>query len=275
MEQTKPQLKAVIFDWAGTTVDYGCFAPVHAFADAFAQFGITPTMEEIREPMGMLKWDHIKTMLAMPRICSAWKEKYHREPQDTDVDEIYHIFEHQLMHSLEKFAQPKEDVPETIKALRQAGIAIGSTTGYTSEMMKQVAPAAEEYGYKPDCIVTPDVTGAGRPTPFMMYECMRRLNVYPPCAVVKAGDTITDIREGKNGGAWSIGILTGSNLLGLTKEEYETMGQEELAQRKEEAKKRYMEAGADLVIDSIRDLPQAIREINRRMQEEKKDECVL
>ena len=29
------QLEAVIFDWAGTTVDYGCFAPVEAFIKAF------------------------------------------------------------------------------------------------------------------------------------------------------------------------------------------------------------------------------------------------
>ena len=41
---------AVIFDWAGTTVDYGCFAPVQAFADAFGEYGIRPTMDEIRGP---------------------------------------------------------------------------------------------------------------------------------------------------------------------------------------------------------------------------------
>ena len=45
---------------------------------------------------------------------------------------------------------------------------------------------------------------------------MRRLNVYPPSAVVNVGDTVVDIQEGKNAGAWSIGILTSSNLLGLT-----------------------------------------------------------
>ena len=69
----KPQL--VIFDWAGTTVDYGCFAPVNAFALAFQKFGVTPTVEEIRAPMGMLKRDHIRTMLAMPAIRQQWEEK--------------------------------------------------------------------------------------------------------------------------------------------------------------------------------------------------------
>ena len=50
-------IKMVVMDWAGTTVDYGCFAPVHAFAKAFEEVGITPTMQEIREPMGLLKMD--------------------------------------------------------------------------------------------------------------------------------------------------------------------------------------------------------------------------
>lgn len=62
------KIKVIIFDWAGTTVDYGCFAPVRAFMEVFKEYGIEPTMEEVREPMGMLKIDHIRTMLNMPRI---------------------------------------------------------------------------------------------------------------------------------------------------------------------------------------------------------------
>ena len=45
-------IKAVIFDWAGTTVDYGCFAPVQAFMGTFKAAGVEPTMEETRKPMG-------------------------------------------------------------------------------------------------------------------------------------------------------------------------------------------------------------------------------
>lgn len=49
-------IKTVIFDWAGTTVDFGCMAPVHAFRNAFLEKGIQLTDKEIREPMGKLKW---------------------------------------------------------------------------------------------------------------------------------------------------------------------------------------------------------------------------
>ena len=42
------KIKAVIFDWAGTTVDFGCMAPVQAFMEVFKAYGIEPTMEEVR-----------------------------------------------------------------------------------------------------------------------------------------------------------------------------------------------------------------------------------
>ena len=51
------KIEAIIFDWAGTTVDFGCFAPVQAFLDAFHEAKLEPTMEEVRKPMGMLKRD--------------------------------------------------------------------------------------------------------------------------------------------------------------------------------------------------------------------------
>lgn len=89
-------IKMIVMDWAGTTVDYGCFAPVHAFAKAFEEVGITPTMQEIREPMGLLKMDHIRAMLSMKRIQKAWIAKYQQAPTADDVEKIYDIFEKQL-----------------------------------------------------------------------------------------------------------------------------------------------------------------------------------
>ena len=62
-------------------MDYGCFAPVQAFLEVFREAGIEPEIDEVREPMGMLKREHIHTMLHMPRIRNLWREKYGREPR--------------------------------------------------------------------------------------------------------------------------------------------------------------------------------------------------
>ena len=115
-------IELVIMDWAGTTVDYGCFAPVYAFEKAFKEVGIVPTMEEIREPMGMLKKDHIRTMLAMRRIHELWLAQNGKESDETDVERIYDIFEKKLMEGLAEYTDPKEGCLECMDKLREHGI---------------------------------------------------------------------------------------------------------------------------------------------------------
>ena len=145
----------IIFDWAGTTVDYGCFAPVKAFIEAFEHYGITPTLEEVRKPMGMLKIDHVRTMLSMDRISQLWEEKQGRKWTEDDVRKVYELSESKILEIVHNYAQPKPYVVETVKKLREMGLKIGSTTGYTDEMMALVVPEAARMGYSPDCWFSP------------------------------------------------------------------------------------------------------------------------
>ena len=111
---------------------------------------------------------------------------------------------------------------ETVEKLRRAGIRIGSTTGYTDEMMAIVTREAKKAGYEPDCLFTPDSTGhMGRPCPYMIFRNMEALKVTSVNAVMKVGDTISDILEAKNAGVTAVGIVEGSSELGLTKAEWE------------------------------------------------------
>ena len=248
-------IEAVIFDWAGTTVDYGCFAPVNAFALAFNKFGIDVTDEEIRKPMGMLKIDHIRTMLNMERISEAWKEKYGKAPEEEDVHNIYDIFEESLLESLEMFASPKPYVVDCISALREKGIKIGSTTGYTDKMMAIVTRAAKKQGYEPDLWISPDsVGGMGRPYPYMIFENIRRLNVSSVRNAIKVGDTISDIKEGVNAGVISVGVIDGSSELGLNQDELNALSEEDRNTARANVRKRFMDAGADYVINNLSEL---------------------
>lgn len=246
---------AVIFDWAGTTVDYGCFAPVQAFVEVFQQFGIEPTMQEVREPMGMLKRDHIKAMLSMERIASLWEKQYHRAWTEEDVDKLYGQFEGKLLGILDKFAEVKPYVLETVKELRSRGIKIGSTTGYTDNMMAIVVPEAEKNGYAPDAWFSPDaVNHMGRPYPYMIYRNMEAFGVKSVDRVMKVGDTISDIREGKNAGVYTVGVVEGSSELGLSKEEYESLSDTEKQEKIDFVTQKFIQAGADAVIKNMGEL---------------------
>ena len=247
------QYEAIIFDWAGTTVDYGCFAPVQAFMEIFKEYGITPTMEETRKPMGMLKWDHIKTMLSMERIREEFKRIHGRDFTDQDVDEMHEKFAASLMKILDQFSDPKDYVVDTVAKLRGAGLMFGSTTGYTDAMMEIVTKEAAKAGYKPDCWFSPDSTGhMGRPYPYMIFKNMEALKVTGVDKVMKVGDTLSDIREGKNAGVFTVGIIEGSSEMGLTKEEYAALSPEEREAKVKAVTKRYMDAGADAVVQDIR-----------------------
>ncbi|MET3288662.1 phosphonoacetaldehyde hydrolase [Brevibacillus fluminis] len=258
-------IKAVIFDWAGTTVDYGCFAPLDVFIEVFRKRGIEVLHEEARAPMGLLKWDHIDTMLKMERIANLWKEKYGRTPTEKDVDMLYADFEPMLFSILKNYCTPIPGVLELVERLRRDGIKIGSTTGYTKEMMAVVAPEAKKRGYAPDSMVTPTEMPQGRPYPWMCYQNAINLGVYPMKHVIKVGDTLSDIKEGVSAGAWSVGILKGSSELGMNEQEVAVCDPDELADRMEAVAKKFKAAGADYIIDTIGDLDKVIPKINLRL----------
>lgn len=253
-------IEAVVFDWAGTTVDYGCFAPVQAFVESFAHFGIEVTIEETRKPMGMLKIEHIRTMLKMERIAKLWEEKYGRSANDQDVRAIYEQFEPKLLSILNRYSTPKPFVLEVVAELRRMGLKIGSTTGYTDKMMEIVVPEAAKQGYSPDCWFSPDsVGGKGRCYPYMIFRNMQQLQISSVRNVVKVGDTISDIKEGINSGVWSVGVIEGSSELGLSEEEWNALSNAEKSSEAKRVENSFRSAGAHFVIQNMLELPVLIR----------------
>lgn len=256
------KIEAVIFDWAGTTVDYGCFAPVQAFVEAFRQYGVFLTVEEVRKPMGIAKRDHIKEILEMERISAEWEKLYEKPWNDDDVEHIYRKSESILLEILNKYAEPNPFVLDTVKKLRGLNIKIGSTTGYNDEMMSIVVPKAKELGYSPDVLCTPNsADNMGRPYPYMVFNNMRALKISSVNAVIKVGDTVADIKEGKNAGVVTVGIIEGSSLLALSKLEYENLPEAKRLEACLNVRKIYEDCGADYVINNMSELIGLIEKI--------------
>ena len=69
------RIECIIMDWAGSAVDYGCFAPVAAFLKAFNEIGINITMEQARRPMGMAKIDHIRELFKMGGVGEEFEKR--------------------------------------------------------------------------------------------------------------------------------------------------------------------------------------------------------
>ena len=258
-------LKAVILDWAGTTVDFGCFAPAVAFVEAFKRAGVELTVAEAREPMGAAKRDHIAAILAMPRVADAWREKRGASSTEADIDTLYADFIPLQLGVIRDYAGL---IPGTIEAMadfRRRDLKIGTTTGYNAEMAAAVAEEARKHGFEPDCVVSASDVPMGRPAPWMALEAAKQLGAYPMSACVKIGDTVPDIGEGLNAGMWSVGVAATGNEVGLTEAELTAIAAPEREALVAKARARLEEAGAHYVIDSIAGAPGVLDAIEARL----------
>ena len=74
-------IKAVIFDWAGTIIDFGCMAPTQVFIEVFKKRGIEVTVDEARAPMGLAKKDHVRAIILLDSVQNQWKIKFNQRFQ--------------------------------------------------------------------------------------------------------------------------------------------------------------------------------------------------
>ena len=251
-------VKAVVFDWAGTMVDFGSFAPMKSFVAAFEAFGVSVTLEEARGPMGLPKRDHILTMIHQPRIAQLWHQRHGAAPTDTDIDAILAHFEPVNAKVAAAHADLIPGALDMLAALDQRGIKVGSTTGYTRLIMQSVLPVAAAQGYAPlNCVCSDDLL-IGRPGPLGMYQSMVDLGVFPVSAVVKVDDTAPGIAEGVAAGCPTVGIALSGNHVGLTVEELAAASEADIAEHRACATKMLKDAGADYVIDTVADLPKLL-----------------
>ena len=260
------RVQAVILDWAGTVVDHGSRAPMDAFVRAFAQLGVAITVADARAPMGLPKRDHIRAVLHTPSVAAAWHAAHGSAPDERAVDAVFKVFEPMNAASVREHAALIPGALVAIETLRARGIRIGSTTGYTRPIMAELAPIAAAEGYVPEVIVCAGDLPAGRPTPLMMWYAMARMGVWPSRTVVKVDDTPPGIEEGVAAGTWTVGVSLTGNISGLSADELGALTQSERATLRRRAEAELLDAGADLVVDSVADLPGAIEVIESRLR---------
>ncbi|MFI5309952.1 MAG: phosphonoacetaldehyde hydrolase [Gemmatimonadales bacterium] len=258
-------LKAVLLDWAGTTMDYGCMAPAVVFMDVFRRKGVEITIDEAREPMGAHKKVHIRQVSKNENVAKRWEQEHGRKPTEDDVEAMFRDFVPLQLQCLAQYADLIPGTLEAVTEFRRRELKIGSTTGYMEEMMTILQAEAKRRGYVPDSTVCASQVPAGRPHPFMCLQNAINLQTYPMEAFVKVGDTLPDIEEGLNAGMWTIGLVKTGNEMGLSEQEIAALDPEVRSARMARAYKRMYQAGAHYVVDSIAEVAPLLDEINARL----------
>lgn len=258
--QQKPLIKALILDWAGTTIDYGSLAPVRVFMQVFSHFGINITEEEARGPMGKAKRAHIADVLNLPRITGLWTSIKGYKPTDGNVQEIYENFLPLQKKILAASSKVIPGIPEAINWCRTNGLKIGSTTGYTRELMDVVIPEAAKGGYSPEVVVCSDEVSEGRPKPWLNFRAAELLGIYPMKQILVVDDTPLGILAGKDAGCPTVAVSKTGNALGLSQDDVNNLDPIDLEGRLAKISRDFLESGADYIVESVADLPGLIQD---------------
>ncbi|BEV16014.1 phosphonoacetaldehyde hydrolase [Herbaspirillum sp. DW155] len=259
-------LQAVIFDWAGTLVDFGSLAPTQIFVDAFRSFGIELSLAQARGPMGLSKWQHIRLLLDDPALALQWRQRTGHAPTDADVDAIYAHFMPMQIAKVGQYSQPIEGAAQVLAWLRGQGLKIGSCSGYPRQVLDVLLPMAADQGIRADHVVAGDeLQAGGRPGPYMALANMLALKIDDVAGCIKVDDTVPGIEEGIRAGMWSVGVTLSGNEVGLTRAELDALPATEVARLKEQAQHRLRAAGAHYVIDSVANLPEVVAHVRARL----------
>ncbi len=246
-------------------MDFGCCAPAVVFMEVFQRQGVPITLEEARVPMGAHKRVHIQSIGRLESVRRRWNEKHGRDPGEEDVDKMFAEFIPKQIECLSTYSELIPGTLEVVGELRRRGIKIGSTTGYTTEMMAVNLRDGERQGYKPDSTVCASEVPAGRPFPHMCLQNVINLNVSAVAACVKVDDTVPGVEEGLSAGMWTIGLAVSGNEVGLNLQDWNALPKAVQEAKRQRAYVRMHQCGSHYVVDSIADLIPCIDDIQARI----------
>ena len=127
--------------------------------------------------------------------------------------EALDLFDHELhtqYFTNHRLSLIDPDIPTFFNSLRQKGIKVALNTGYSQIMQNNIIDYLN-LGSCIDSFISSDDVKRGRPYPSMIHHLMEKTDTLDVKSVVKVGDTIIDMLEGKNAGCGAtIGVLSGA-----------------------------------------------------------------
>ena len=259
-------IRAVIFDWAGTTMDFGCMAPAVVFQKVYEKAGVPISMEEARVPMGAHKRVHIGLISEIPSVRRRWVDAHGSDPVDEDIGKMFADFVPMQEACLSEYSTLIPGTLEVVGECRKRGYKIGSTSGYLPGMMAINLTDAEAQGYAPDATFGAGDVPRGRPFAHMVLRNILELDVSPVQSVVKVDDTLTGIEEGLNAGGWGVGLAISGNEVGITLDEWNALSEEVKQKHRDRIYPTMYQRGAHYVVDSIADLIPVFDDIEARLR---------
>lgn len=208
-------LHLAVFDIAGTTVKDEDFV-AKSIHNAFERKGIALRNIDLGPLMGYHKPLAVQMILEHQGI----------EPDASLINEIHDDFVNEMISFYETSpeVEPLPGAEETFRYLKQRGVPIGLNTGFSRSIATVIV---ERFDWVNrglvDAYIGSDEVAHGRPHPDMINELKRRLNVAEDAVILKVGDTIVDVQEGKAAGCkFNVAVTTGASTFAELQKEHPT-----------------------------------------------------
>ena len=191
----------VVFDMAGTTIEDAGQVPA-AFMQVLGDHGIEITEGQLNALRGASKRDAIRHFAAQQGAGNL----------EARTDKIFGDFRSHLSALFRSGGvKPIAGAEATFAWLRDRKIKIALNTGFDRTIADLVVQAV---GWQAavDAIVCGDDVANGRPAPDLIFKAMERAGISAPDRVMAVGDTVLDLRAGRNAGAGCVvGVLSGAH----------------------------------------------------------------
>lgn len=198
------KIELVVFDMAGTVVNENNVV-YKTLQKAINKEGYLLTLDFVLEHgAGKEKLQAIKDILI---VCDGHE-------QNKIAATIFKDFKKLLEKAYQNLnVSSYEGVEDLIASFMVKNIKIALNTGYDRNTAQLLLDKMKwKQGIHYDTLVTADDVKRGRPNPDMIFEAMDILQVTDPSKVLKAGDSIIDIEEGKNAKCGiTVGVTTGAH----------------------------------------------------------------
>ena len=213
-----------MFDMAATTVDDtidGHPLVLQSFAESFAAAQVRVPWEELNAQRGKDKLEVFRTLLAS-------YGGLHGAPLEHTAQELLQYFTAQLLRNIKRLQEmPGDTTAFTFLKERRIFVALGS--GFPLEVTQAIV---DHLGWTTaglvDFVTCGAAAGGGRPRPHMINRALQTARLLPATSpvdgvvpgfdyrqVLKVGDTVQDIAEGRHVGALTIAVASGTHTVDI------------------------------------------------------------
>lgn len=186
------RLKGVVFDLDGTLTD-SIEIYYEVLEEICTRVGIRVTREEVLAPLaeGIQFWDQVLPMDVPDREETIRKFRELAAKAFRDALDL---------------VRPVPGVEEVLEALDERGMTIGLVTDSREASLRPLLSHSLMRYFT--ATITRDDGFPLKPEPEGILECLRRMGISPRNALM-VGDSLLDIRAGKDAGTLTIGVLSG------------------------------------------------------------------